>query len=407
MKRAFAIGLIASMALGIHPAISVVAVKPGALCKKEGQVKNAAGKKFTCIKKGGKFVWNKGVPNKTSTAAATPTVTPSPITSSSPAPTPAPAPTRTATPSPNDAVQKAIDNFSQYPKVKRPIPPFNFLIGPKADARVTEIVKKVSNETLALFMDFYDDTRPYPVIYDGGTDPQWVFDQWKLLGYTDEMFNIRGNKNDVRNRLTTSDHVAVVYWMGAQGFFTFIMPIETAKKQESMHPTLFPKGISHHIVHAVQQRLTGDKYELLPCWANEGGAEFYGQIALTRNEGADYRGPRSAALGGWTRTEKKADPRLFSDREWLALLKSFDTAPCQTVGLEGLHYSLGMVMMEYLVASFGHESVMNWWLEMRSTNDWKTGFQKVFKISSDDWYTQSLIPYLKEQYLEWKPSQRS
>ncbi len=56
------------------------AIKAGAVCKSPGQVKVSGGKEFTCIKKGSKFIWNKGV---TIAKPATPT----PLQSISPKPT--------------------------------------------------------------------------------------------------------------------------------------------------------------------------------------------------------------------------------------------------------------------------------------------------------------------------------
>ncbi len=51
--------LLAISLVGIAPAQA--SVKPGAKCKKAGVTATASGKKFTCIKSGGKLVWNKGV----------------------------------------------------------------------------------------------------------------------------------------------------------------------------------------------------------------------------------------------------------------------------------------------------------------------------------------------------------
>jgi hypothetical protein len=51
--------LLAISLVGIVPAHA--SVKPGAKCKKAGMTALASGKKFTCIKSGGKLVWNKGV----------------------------------------------------------------------------------------------------------------------------------------------------------------------------------------------------------------------------------------------------------------------------------------------------------------------------------------------------------
>ena len=51
--------LLAVSLLGIAPAQA--AVKAGGKCTKAGATVTSAGKKFTCVKSGGKLVWNKGV----------------------------------------------------------------------------------------------------------------------------------------------------------------------------------------------------------------------------------------------------------------------------------------------------------------------------------------------------------
>jgi hypothetical protein len=66
--------------------------KPGLTCKKEGITALSQGKKFTCIKKGKKLVWNKGVKAKTGKTAQAPAARPT-----TPAATPA---TPVATPAP-------------------------------------------------------------------------------------------------------------------------------------------------------------------------------------------------------------------------------------------------------------------------------------------------------------------
>ena len=63
MRKVLAV-LIAVSLLGIAPAQA--ATKPGGKCTKAGATVNSAGKKFTCIRSGGKLVWNKGVTIKKS-----------------------------------------------------------------------------------------------------------------------------------------------------------------------------------------------------------------------------------------------------------------------------------------------------------------------------------------------------
>jgi cytochrome b involved in lipid metabolism len=83
---AIATGVAVALALVIAPPASA-SVKEGAACKKAGQSSTVSGRKFTCIKKSGKLVWNKGVavkkaptPASTSAASAAPSMsaTPSP-----------------------------------------------------------------------------------------------------------------------------------------------------------------------------------------------------------------------------------------------------------------------------------------------------------------------------------------
>lgn len=63
------------------------AVKAGATCKKAGLQTTDSGRKYTCIKQGKKFVWNKGVVVKAAPAAnPSPSATPSPSASASPTP---------------------------------------------------------------------------------------------------------------------------------------------------------------------------------------------------------------------------------------------------------------------------------------------------------------------------------
>ena len=51
--------LLAISLLGVSPAQAVV--KAGSKCSKAGATTTVSGKKYTCIKSSGKFVWNKGV----------------------------------------------------------------------------------------------------------------------------------------------------------------------------------------------------------------------------------------------------------------------------------------------------------------------------------------------------------
>ncbi|MFZ9342886.1 MAG: hypothetical protein ACO24P_04735, partial [Candidatus Nanopelagicaceae bacterium] len=72
-------------------------ITAGASCKGLNKKVDYKNKTYTCIKKGSKLVWSKGVAIKSAAPAATPSPTASPIPS--PSPTPIPSVTPSAQPS--------------------------------------------------------------------------------------------------------------------------------------------------------------------------------------------------------------------------------------------------------------------------------------------------------------------
>ena len=95
---AIATGAAVALALVVAPSASA-AVKEGAACKKAGQSSTVSGRKFTCVKKGSKLVWNKGVAVKSApTAAATAAARAAPMASATPMATKSAEPTKSAAP---------------------------------------------------------------------------------------------------------------------------------------------------------------------------------------------------------------------------------------------------------------------------------------------------------------------
>ena len=89
MKRNSITILLTLVAL-IVPQQSVTAsqAKAGAKCAKVNSIQTVGGKKFTCIKSGSKFIWNKGVtlPKPAAPTATLPTTEPAPTDFQMPAP---------------------------------------------------------------------------------------------------------------------------------------------------------------------------------------------------------------------------------------------------------------------------------------------------------------------------------
>ena len=71
-------------------------VKPGTSCPKLGAITLASGLKYTCVKSGKKFVWNKGAKVSNPAVTPSPTPTPTPVVTASPTALPTPASTPVA-----------------------------------------------------------------------------------------------------------------------------------------------------------------------------------------------------------------------------------------------------------------------------------------------------------------------
>jgi cytochrome b involved in lipid metabolism len=96
---AIATGAAVALTLVIAPPASA-SVKEGAACKKAGQSSTVSGRKFTCIKKSGKLVWNKGVAvKKAPSTAATPAASAAPAMSATPMATKSAEPSKSEAPS--------------------------------------------------------------------------------------------------------------------------------------------------------------------------------------------------------------------------------------------------------------------------------------------------------------------
>jgi len=393
------IGLVLVLSLSSLPAYSANTPKAGSACNKKGVTKTYKGKEFKCIKKGGKLVWSKGKVVNKETSVAVPEVTPSPSPTPSPTPTPTPSPTPTPTPSPTPTptptptpagVTAALESFKNFPMTTTEPQKLNFHFGPNADKEFSALMVELSTGTMKLFADHFPDSRPLPVFFGDYLDLDWVISEWAKYGYTDPW-----EIEDARKR---SPGLVVNYWGSPQGHPTLIW---TSKQLSDMPKLVKLNLITHHIVHSIQHRATKGKYEFLPSWGSEGGAEFYGAMVNTRIADFNYLTYRKDKIIEANRN-KGDDLSKYKMEDWLAAIKPIDVKQqgSDISATAYLHYSVGMFLNERLVGEFGHQKVMNWWGGIRETLDWKVAFQKAFSIDVDSWYKNSAIPYLMQVFKE-------
>ena len=384
---------------------SHAAAKAGAKCKKEG-IKTVVGKTtLTCIKSGKKLIWTKQVSSNSASGKTSPTA----------APTPAPTPSQTQTPNvtPNNmtvGVKAVLDSFAQFPKSKEAPQEISFNFGPNADKETSDLIVKNATATMGLFVDFYQDSKAYPIFYGSNEDLDWVIAQWAKFGYTEKTI---GNEFQYALRNLRNRSVPPNFFVGSENRFPQTPMILLGSKAaiSKLTPPWRQIVINHHVIHGIQGRITGYKDALLGCWGREGAAELYGWLVAQRTlqaQNFDYVQFRRNQMGEWINTKPNIDLRKFDDAQWVQTLKSlegikYDQAIYCADDAGNLAYNVGALVYERLVGEFGHQQVMSWWYEMRSTSDWKVAFEKVFKIGIDDWYRSSAAPYLRQEYRDWVP----
>ena len=380
---------------------SHAAAKAGAKCKKEG-IKTVVGKTtLTCIKSGKKLIWTKQVSSNSASGKTSPTA--------------APTPSQTQTPNvtPNNmtvGVKAVLDSFAQFPKSKEAPQEISFNFGPNADKETSDMIVKNATATMGLFVDFYQDSKAYPIFYGSNEDLDWVIAQWAKFGYTEKTI---GNELQYALRNLRNRSVPPNFFVGSENRFPQTPMILLGSKAaiSKLTPPWRQIVVNHHVIHGIQGRITGYKDALLGCWGREGAAELYGWLVAQRTlqaQNFDYVQFRRNQMGEWINTKPNIDLRKFDDAQWVQTLKSlegikYDQAIYCADDAGNLAYNVGALVYERLVGEFGHQQVMSWWYEMRSTSDWKVAFEKVFKIGIDDWYRSSAAPYLRQEYRDWVP----
>ena len=383
-KRLIALLVITPLLLSSHLSASHAAAKAGAKCSQVGSKSVIGAKTFTCIKSGNKLVWDKGAKTKSTSSGTTVSM--------------------------SAGVKAVLDSFAQFPKSTEAPQEISFIFGPNADKETSDLIVKNATATMGLFVDFYQESKAYPIFYGSNEDLEWVIAQWAKFGYTEQAI---GNEFQyaVKNLRTRS--VPPNFFVGSENRFPQTPMILLGSKAaiSKLTPPWRQIVINHHVIHGIQGRITGYKDALLGCWGREGAAELYGWLVAQRTlqaQNFDYVQFRRNQMGEWVNTKPNIDLRKFDDAQWFQTLKSIEGEGNERAiycsdAAGNLGYNVGALLYERLVGEFGHQQVMSWWYEMRSTSDWKVAFKKVFKIDIDEWYRNSAVPYLKQEYRDWVP----
>ena len=378
-------GLTAVLVLGTSlPAWSANLPKAGAICKKVGQAKIYKEKKFTCVKSGKKFVWDKGV----AVTSAKEQAAPAPIASPTPSQT---GPTAPITFDNLDLKWTSVvarqNLLSEFAALSQPNSTANFRIGPNVREDLLSEEKRLLAIAERMFSGYFLPSS-FEILVYSEKDGDWAEKE------KDQLVDPGGwsISRDIANNPYGCN---------------FAGATRTKTNLPMYHMCLDSKGRSvedkqttiHEYFHLVQQKYALEK---MTCWLVEGSATYFG-VALGV-DGSDPTGVSSQRFlnslanqynpgGSGTRGSAAAlRAKIASDSGAVEVLKDLDVRPGNCLPFAA--YAVGAIATEALIAVKGYRTYMDFISTFAVSVDWRSEFAKYYGITSDEFYLK-LAPYLR------------
>lgn len=384
-KKALGVSLAAVL---ITPFLSYAAppIKANSSCTKKGISKISAGKKYTCVQKGKKLVWKKGV----AITIAAPDQTPS----SMPSPTVSVIRTIGGKPLPDYTTieLRAISEMEKGLVFGAVTSPFIYHWGPNIEPNWKAFFLKDMEASIGYWSKVSPNPAPFNVFQGSQKDLDWLIDSWKQFGLDQQ-----NSVDEIRERHAREGEKlnAGFIHVTRSGLSHFSgLRSDTRPITQGDYP-----GVAHEVVHIIQFFVSGPKKQGMPCWLREGSANLFGSFLTPKlHPGTDYRWYKDAESYSWRSPTNTLDVPNLKPDEWLELLKSFDEGFSENCDyVRHLHYSIGMFMSELLMAEHGFDAMMNWWRNGK-TMEWRAAFQAAYGLDLHTWYKDNAVPYLMAEF---------
>jgi hypothetical protein len=362
--RKIALGVLVFISLAMLPTSAANAPKAGASCQKAGVTQTFKSVKFTCIKSGKKFVWNKGV----KVAGAKPNTSPTKATVSESRFIPWS--TDVTAKQVSDAAQK---NFRDWAAAQASKPVnHQFVIQDGVFPNRAKSLAAADKTGTQLFSQYFS-TKSITVI---GRTEEWVVQKLNSLG---------GNFNSCSiNYVPGLD-----YCWDAQSLQGMVVLTDAPFKPSDLGGD-GSSLLAHEYFHLVQYQLSNNARKhtirdgsaasahLFPAWFAEGTAEFAGFSIATLAMGSDYWQGR-AAMNTYGIGDPTANKNALVDAEIRTYAGTQPNGPVNP-------YMIGRTATEYLVASAGFQAMLDIWLTFKETKNFEKSFEKAIGITKDDFY---------------------
>jgi hypothetical protein len=381
--------LIGVLALAVNAPASSAAVKPGAACKKIGQVSTSASMKFTCIKSGSKYIWSKGVKitKPKPTPVALPTTAPTPVALPTTAPTPVALPTPTSFENLYEARRgirfTSWKRHAETIKVnKSKVGKLEIYTGPNTKAYFEDIPAAISLVSRA-FPNWSEPARTI-ILRFKFLDVQWADTTLRqLLSPLDyEQLNNTENGRLVSNQCdeVTKNCIGAMQQTTRSGTAISVI-LQGVPNSDNSNPLAGKSRLNsgmlevHEYFHAVQRIPIMGKTQVWPhAWFREGGA-FWVQTATINFD--DYTGHTNFLSASCFNDCLKLSQADIA--EYLSTA-SENYVPPKFQGW--LAYSLGSHVAEALVAIKGPDILVEMYSEMSKDISFAAAFKNIFGV---DW----------------------
>lgn len=422
-KISLATALVLATSLLLPAHVSAATPVSGAACAKAGLTSSTPTKKFTCVKSGKKFVWDKG------STIVKPGAVPAPAPKQSAAPSPTKAPFKALIPIPLPVPQtgaitfeNAVANFSKIPEqaylnVQAAIAagsedPVNVAIsvGPTTNTTQDVILNGIKRE-LKLFNGFTTPIKLQAIAYNAA-DTTWATSEWLRVAGT---FPFTNDPKNYVSRIAESCEIQGGKPVNCGGGYTFMVPGSDAKfifygVENGNFWTANPPDyqtatqVNHEFTHALQDAqfegvtihpgdnvITDTVHRAYPCWFNEGQANALG-ISIYIPTLASYLQVRDRTVTARLNPGQQnplPDYSATAMTNFLMNQEEFmgpNSPGCYRpgTGMYTLGYSVGMAATEALIAIGGPRATVALIAKAAEGLTFAQSFQAVYGVSWSD-----------------------
>jgi hypothetical protein len=348
-------------------------VKANTACTKKGVTKVSAGKKYTCVLKGKKLVWSKGIPTSESKKSE---IKPPPSIAER-----------------WDLVdQSALKVFNEW--APREIPKehsikIEYVLSSKADLEAAEEIKRRYDLAARFWAPYSTVTKQFKVLIANHNEKKWLCDiklAWLQINQPDcESIESGGRVN--------------IPTAGQSQKGNRNVDMYQVKNRTELDTRFFIGRIDHEFTHNIFYEQSEQYQQFMPCWQIEGGAEFFGILIATRLDSSAYIQARNFKFEADFLNLNEQNWKLD---DWIKFLNEIDQTDVanrqgDTCGaVRRKIYNHAILANEYLVSKVGIPGYLKL-IRDASGSSWNETVKNTFGVEKQAFY-RDMAAYMQTQF---------